>query len=64
MVNGVMVFGMHFVSLMHSNERLSMPLEHREGADALKAIAGMMGILLRNGTLTLGSDGQVRIKAS
>ena len=35
-----------------------------QGTDVLKAIAGMMGMLLEDGTLVLGSDGKVKIRAS
>ena len=41
-----------------------IPALSPQGLDVLKAIAGMMGMLLGNGTLVLGPDGQVRILAS
>ena len=41
-----------------------IPALSPQGLDVLKAIAGMMGMLLGNGTLVLGPDGQVQIQAS
>ena len=41
-----------------------IPALSPQGLDVLKAIAEMMGMLLGNGTLLLGPDGQVLIQAS